>query len=134
MINVANWIRHQLANDDDYIVEGRPMMSPPPEDIVWWIQANFAEDEREAAFTCVFRLLEGLHPIASHMLRCLCILSEGRLKKLDWAIDLMHTDWRDVIAMAEYVERDGERVKVRDLTKPLTDPVNVTELKRTLSL
>ena len=42
----------------------------------------------------------------------------------------MHTDWRDVIVWAAYVERDGERVKVRDLTKLLTDPVNVAELER----
>ena len=94
------------------------------------MEANFSEDEREAAFTRVFRLLEGLHPISSHMLRCLCVLSEGRLKKLDGAIELMHTDWRDVIVWAAYVERDGERVKVRDLTKLLTDPVNVAELER----
>ena len=125
MINIANWIKHQLANDDDYVMDGRPQMTPPPEDVVWWIQKNFAEDDREQAFTRVFRLLEGYYPIGERMLRCLCILSDGSIAKLDSAIEMMYTDWRDVIASAEYSYIDGERVTIRDLTKPLTDPVNI---------
>jgi len=100
------------------------MTTAPPADVVQWIQQNFAEEERDAALSRVATLLEGFHPLDPRMLRCLCILSKGSLEKFDRAVKEMNTDWRDVILLAEYVDRDGHWVQIRDLRRPLNDPLN----------
>ena len=48
-------------------------------------------------------------------LRCIVFVANGDLNRLEKAIDLAKTDYRDLILLAEYDEKNE---RVRDLTNP----------------
>jgi hypothetical protein len=79
-------------------------------DILDRIRSDYAADEVATAIAAV-SVYSG--PEASRVLRCVLYLSGGALAKLTHFLEVAHTDYRDVIAFAEY-DRSGRRV--RDFT------------------
>jgi hypothetical protein len=53
------------------------------------------------------------------LLRCAAVASGGSLQRLAMEIDTLKRDYRDVIVEGEYASRDGELVRVRNLTAPI---------------
>jgi hypothetical protein len=55
------------------------------------------------------------------LIRCALIASAASLTKLRAEIEHLNVDYRDVILAAEYVARDGELVRVRNLNDPIEE-------------
>ena len=52
---------------------------------------------------------------SDRILRCIVFVTNGDLNRLEKAIDLAKTDYRDLIVLAEY---DEKKERVRDLSNP----------------
>ena len=52
---------------------------------------------------------------SDRILRCIVFVANGDLNRLEKAIDLAKTDYRDLIVLAEYDEKNE---RVRDLSNP----------------
>jgi len=52
---------------------------------------------------------------SDRILRCIVLVADGDLNRLEKAINLAKTDYRDLIVWAEYDEKNE---RVRDLTNP----------------
>ena len=55
------------------------------------------------------------------LLRAVLFLANGDLTKLEEAVAGCLLDWRDVLFVAEYEDRGGEPVRVRDFNKSLDE-------------
>jgi len=55
------------------------------------------------------------------LIRCALVASRGSLDRLRVEIEHLKIDYRDVIMAGEYITKDGEHVRVRDLNEPIED-------------
>jgi hypothetical protein len=93
-----------------------------PSDVLTWIAAHFRENDRETAIALLSDATdESDNPVGPRLIRCAALASTGDLDKLRGLIQLLRIDWRDVIGAAEYEERAGVLVQIRDLNRPIPD-------------
>ena len=88
-------------------------------DIEEYVRRNFGDSDVAAAL----KLLESatLHdgrPADARMLRCALAACDNTLQSLNRFVAHLAVDYRDVITAGEYGQKDGEYVRIRDLTKP----------------
>jgi hypothetical protein len=90
-----------------------------PEDIVTFVARNFAADDRAEVMTVLgsARLHDG-RAADDRMLRCALVAAEKSLAKLKFQVEELACDFRDVILAGEYVKKQGEFVRTRDLSQP----------------
>jgi len=96
-------------------------MMPP--DIARYVARRFTPAEREQALALLAGavLHDGTQP-GARLLRCAAVASGGSMARLAMEVESLKRDYRDVIVEGEYVPTQGlEVVKVRDLTKPISD-------------
>ena len=55
------------------------------------------------------------------LIRCAAVASGGDLERLRYEVQSLRHDWRDVIVEGEYILKDGNLVRVRNLNLPITD-------------
>jgi hypothetical protein len=108
-----NWIR-------DVAFEVGVESARLPPDVQAYVARRFHPQERAAAA----ELLSGavLHDRSvpeARLLRCAAVASGGSLQRLAMEVETLKRDYRDVIVEGEYVAKDGELVRVRDLAGPI---------------
>jgi hypothetical protein len=69
-----------------------------PGDIENRIRRDFREEELASALS----LLKTLEDFGPRIVRCAVFVAQGSIPKLQDAVTLAQTDWRDLIAWAEY--------------------------------
>lgn len=91
-----------------------------PADVVGWVRSHFVAAEAAAALDMLAGALThaGEFP-EDRLLRSAAVASGGSLERLHYYVALLALDWRDVVVAGEYVPRDGELVRVRDLSQPI---------------
>ncbi len=94
-------------------------MSLPP-DLEQYVRQCFAAPERLEALQLLNAavLHDGKKP-DHRMLRSAVVASDNTLGGLKERVTGLATDYRDVIVAGEYEMRDGELVRIRDLSKPI---------------
>ena len=90
-------------------------------DIAEYVERNFDSDRRSTAIS----ILEGavLHDGSDpdmRMLRSALASSANSLERLKYQVTGLAIDYRDVIVAGEYEYRNGNLIRVRDLSKPFT--------------
>jgi hypothetical protein len=91
-------------------------------DIERYIARRFAASERDAALALVkAATIEDGSPAGTRLLRSAVVASGGSLETLRIQIEHLKIDWRDVIVAGEYVSRNGQLVRVRNLNEPIAD-------------
>jgi hypothetical protein len=94
---------------------------PLADDIMLATNRLFPESDRAAALALLSDTRVGAVGAASSRLqRCAFVASRGSLAKLRHYLDLLETDFRDLIVAGEYESISGELVQVRDLSQPLS--------------
>ena len=90
-----------------------------PPDIVEYVARHFLEDASSRAMMVLERALlqDGRKP-DKRMLRCALVSCDNTLESLERQIAGLAIDFRDVIVAGEYTSRDGELVRIRDLSRP----------------
>lgn len=89
-------------------------------DVDEFIAHNFDESEREAAVRLVSSAtLHDGSAVGPRLVRCALIASGGSLERLRIEIEHLKIDYRDVILAGEYILRDGQYVRIRDLNEPM---------------
>jgi hypothetical protein len=96
-----------------------------PKDIEEFVVQTFGE----ALVTDVMEILEcaALHdgePPNHRQIRCALVASGGSLEGLMWGVETLAVDFRDVIVAGEYETKNGELVRVRDLSSPIPAETN----------
>jgi hypothetical protein len=91
-------------------------------DIESFIARSFKGSDREVALSlCRSATIEDGSPAGPRLIRCALIASGASLEKLRVEIEHLKIDWRDVILAGEYVSRDGEFIRVRNLNEPIRE-------------
>ena len=91
-------------------------------DMESFIARTFKGSDREAALSlCRSATIEDGSPAGPRLIRCALIASEASLEKLRVEIEHLKIDWRDVILAGEYVSRDGEFIRIRNLNEPIIE-------------
>lgn len=91
-------------------------------DIERFIARRFKASDREAALAlCRSATIDDGSPAGPRLIRCALVASEASLEKLRGEIEHLKIDYRDVILAGEYVSKDGEFVRVRNLNEPIED-------------
>lgn len=62
--------------------------------------------------------IEDGSPASPRLVRCAAVASQGSLERLTLLVEMLKTDWRDVIVAGEYSPED---IRIRDLSKPIGD-------------
>ncbi|MBK7043208.1 MAG: hypothetical protein IPH50_05590 [Rhodanobacteraceae bacterium] len=92
-----------------------------PQDISAYVSRHFAPSEQISVLKLLGSALQPVgEPADAHMLRCALAISGGKLANLQFDIDWMASDCRDVIVNAEFGRRDGAWVQLRDLSQPFS--------------
>ncbi len=87
------------------------------EDIQKQIQKSFKLESEEATRMNFEDFVENRE--SGRILRCVLFLAEGSLERLRYYIEVVNTDYRDVIFWAEYVDLKSEQPRrVRDFNRP----------------
>ena len=92
-----------------------------PKDILIYIDQHFPAVQREEVIEVL--QLAVLHDYSApdpRIIRCAVYAGAGDYEKLLYYIDLIAIDYRDVIVAGEYELKDGELVRVRDLSQPFS--------------
>jgi len=89
-----------------------------PEDLVRWLQANFADAAAAAQILESAVDHEG-KPASARLLRCAALGSRGEIEQLRQLVELTKIDYRDVIVAGEYEVRGSEWIRLRDLNQPI---------------
>lgn len=91
-----------------------------PDDVLDYLQRAFAPAEqvvvRERLSAAVD---EAGRPAGPRLLRCAAVAARGDLARLDYYLNLLKIDWRDVIVAGEYWPVDGKLMRVRNLADPI---------------
>ena len=84
-------------------------------DILEKIKRDFdSPDEADLALSVLADFVDQNQDLSSdRILRCIVFVANGDIDKLEKAIDLASTDYRDLIVWAEY---NGEEKRLRDLS------------------
>ena len=92
-----------------------------PPDVVRWVAKHFPEDAREQAIGVLIAAKDHQgQPATPRLLRCLALSSHGDLALLRQQARQLAVDFRDVIVSGEYENRNGELVRVRDFSQPMS--------------
>lgn len=95
------------------------MLTP---DVEKFLSRRFVGSEREAAAAlCRSATIHDGSSAGPRLVRCALLASAGSLEKLRVAIEHLKIDYRDVIMAGEYISRDGEPTRVRNLNEPIED-------------
>ncbi len=88
-----------------------------PADILGFINKNFEPDQVTDVLSLLARavLHDGKAP-GHRVLRCALFAGRSDMEKLAYQINLISIDYRDVIVAGEYELREGDLVRVRDLS------------------
>lgn len=102
-----------------------------PADVVGWVLSHFSGDEYGIAISTLVTatIHTGEHP-SDRLIRSAAIGSKGNLENLQYLVQLLAIDWRDVIVAGEYEPVNHELIRVRDLSTPIladTDRNSVPE-------
>jgi hypothetical protein len=88
-----------------------------PEDIARRVIEWFSEPDRSIALAMLSRAVIHDGKLADDRLRrCALVASKGSLEKLQYYVDLLKVDYRDVIVAGEYEVVGGKLARVRNLT------------------
>ena len=89
-----------------------------PKDIEIYVDKHFPADQWQEVLSLLRHavLHDGTTP-AARTLRCALFASKSDLEKLDYYLNEIAIDYRDVIVAGEYELQDGELIQVRDLSK-----------------
>jgi hypothetical protein len=91
-------------------------------DVERFIARRFIGSEREAASAlCRSATIHDSSSAGPRLIRCALVASGGSLERLRAEIEHLKIDYRDVIMAGEYISRDGEPVRVRNLNEPIED-------------
>jgi hypothetical protein len=91
-------------------------------DIESYIARSFEGSDREAALSlCRSATIEDGSPAGPRLIRCALVASQASLERLRVEIEHLKIDWRDVILAGEYVSRNGQFVRVRNLNEPISE-------------
>ena len=95
-----------------------------PDDVVGFITRRFSASEKAEALVLLEKatIHDGSAP-GPRLLRCAAVASGGSIERLRMEIETLKHDYRDVIVEGEYIPKDGELVRVRNLNGPITDEV-----------
>ena len=89
-----------------------------PSDIAARISRDFARsDVSEAVAVLGGAVAEGGNPASPRLQRCALVASAGSMEKLQYYVEQMTIDSRDVIVAGEYDLKNGDLVQVRHLEK-----------------
>lgn len=90
-----------------------------PPDIEQYVRRNFAESEAPDALRALesAALHDGRSP-DDRMLRCALTACDNSIKSLKYHVAGLAIDYRDVILAGEYARKEGEYIRLRDLSKP----------------
>ena len=90
-----------------------------PADIVEYVARHFFEDASSRALMILERaeLPDGREP-DSRMLRCALVSCENTVESLERQVAGLAVDFRDVVVAGEYIRRNGDLVRIRDLSRP----------------
>ena len=88
-----------------------------PADIKDFVRASFPAHQQDSALERLAKatLHDGTVP-GPRTLRCATYAGRGDIDKLEYYINLLCIDYRDVIVAGEYDVVDGKLVRVRNLT------------------
>ena len=91
-----------------------------PADVVGWVHSHFSGDEYGVAISILVTaaIHTGEHP-SDRLIRSAAIGSKGNLENLQYLVQLLAIDWRDVIVAGEYESVNHELIRVRDLNTPI---------------
>jgi len=91
-------------------------------DVKRFIARRFRLEEREPALAlCKSATIHDGTPAGPRLIRCAVLASGASLERLRIEIEHLRIDYRDVIMAGEYVSKDGQAVRVRDLNQPIED-------------
>jgi hypothetical protein len=95
------------------------MLTP---DIERFIARKFNASDRDAALAlCRSATIHDGSTAGPRLIRCALVACDGSLESLRGELEHLTVDYRDVIVAGEYVAKDGELVRVRDLNEPIED-------------
>jgi len=91
-----------------------------PADVVGWVHSHFSGNEYGIAISTLVTaaIHTGEHP-SDRLIRSAAIGSKGNLENLQYLVQLLAIDWRDVIFAGEYESVNHELIRVRDLNTPI---------------
>lgn len=93
-----------------------------PDDVQTFIARRFDASDREEALALVqFATLHDGSAAGARLVRCAVVASGASIERLRAEIGQLKRDYRDVIVSGEYVPRDGQLVRVRNLNEPIKD-------------
>ncbi len=91
-------------------------------DVEKYITRRFAPSDREAAAALgKSATIHDGSPAGPRLVRSALVASGGSLERLRIEIEHLKVDYRDVIFAGEYVSKDGEYVRVRNLNELMVD-------------
>jgi hypothetical protein len=100
-------------------------MAPPctlPPDVAAWIDSHFPGESAERARHALEVAVDHTGaPVGERLLRCAAVGSRGHLDALYRLVGELRIDFRDVIVAGEYESVDHKLVRVRDLTRPISE-------------
>jgi hypothetical protein len=98
-------------------MDSAPPPASLPDDITRRIDKWFAAPERPGALGLLSSAVIHDGKLADDRLRrCALVASKGSLEKLQYYVDLLKVDYRDVIVAGEYEVVRGKLARVRNLT------------------
>jgi len=93
-----------------------------PEDIVDYVSRNYAEADKPTVMATLenAKLHDGRAP-DFRMFRCVLVASNNSIARVQQLVSLLAIDYRDVIVAGEYASKEGDLVKIRDLSLPFSN-------------
>ncbi len=91
-----------------------------PDDVVQYVQRAFAPAAQAPALAQLAAAVdEAGRPVGPRLLRCAAVAARGDTERLDYYVNLLQIDWRDVIVAGEYWPVEGRLTRVRNLAEPI---------------
>ncbi len=99
-------------------------MTALPIDIENYIARHYAGEMRETVRTFVANaVIEDGTLAVPRLRRCVLVGSGESLEKLQYLINLLRVDWRDVIMAGEYHLRNGKLTRLYNFAEPIPEDV-----------
>ncbi len=94
-------------------------------DIEAYIGKRFPESQVSVASALVAgAVIEDGTPASPRLQRCALLASEGSLERLQYYVELLAIDWRDVILAGEYIPGGADPVRVRNLEEAFSAKID----------
>ena len=93
-----------------------------PNDVVSYILGSFNPNDARLALASLESAVDHAgNPANDRLLRCVAVGARNELKNLLYLVELLKTDYRDVIVAGEYDSVDGKLCHIRDLNQPISN-------------